>query len=64
MAYVDYIHCSECDCKLIYDGYGSIRENLQERYDIPEEKFNQPLICPECLKKIIESNCTRTKNEG
>jgi len=49
MAYRDYIHCSECDCKLIYDGYDSIRETLEEKYNTTS------LICPDCLRVKTET---------
>ncbi len=55
MAYADYIHCETCDCKLVYDGYGNARDDLQATYGIPEEKYSQPLICPACLKKERET---------
>lgn len=48
MAYGDYIHCADCDCKLIYDGYRNIREGLDDEYDEWE------LLCPGCLKKLRE----------
>ena len=52
MSYRDYIHCTECDCKLIYDGHDSIRDHLCETYDITEENWSKPLICPTCLNKL------------
>lgn len=54
MAYADYIHCVECDTKLIYDGHRNIRDSLQEHYNIPEDNYTQCLICPSCLKKKLE----------
>jgi copper chaperone CopZ len=42
----------ECDCKLIYDGYDNIRDHLSETYNIPEENWTKPLICPNCLNKL------------
>lgn len=48
MAYGDYIHCKDCDCKLVYDGYHSIREALQSNFNIPNEAYTQALVCPDC----------------
>ena len=48
MASRDYILCKYCKCKLVYDGYDSIREGLEQTYGT-----NQ-LVCPDCLKKLEE----------
>lgn len=52
MAYRDYLHCEKCDCKLIYDGYDNIRDDLQQKFNLPEDKWTSPLICPNCLNQL------------
>lgn len=49
MAYRDYIHCAKCDCKLIYDGYDTVRERLEELWGDPKaSEYTVPLLCPDC----------------
>lgn len=52
MAYRDYVHCEKCDCKLIYDGYDNIRDDLQQKFNLPDDKWTTPLMCPNCLKQL------------
>lgn len=52
MAYRDYVHCEKCDCKLIYDGYDNIRDDLQSKFNLPEDKWIRPLMCPNCLNQL------------
>lgn len=58
MAYGDYIHCMECDAKLIYDGWRDQRSNLEDTYG-PEAG----LVCPECLEKYYVRVGAATDNE-
>ena len=47
MSFRDYIHCQECDCKLIYDGEDSIRNAFESLWG-----DKQPtLLCLECSAK-------------
>jgi len=48
MSYRDYIHCSTCDCKLIYDGSDTVRDNFVDQYG---EDYK--ILCPDCLKKLL-----------
>lgn len=49
MAYVDYIHCAVCDCKLIYDGSGGISDQLEYRWGYPDaDEHTVKAICPDC----------------
>ena len=43
MAYLDYILCGRCHQKLIYDGDGTSRDWLLERFG------EDSLICPNCF---------------
>ena len=53
MALRDYICCSECECKIIYDGYDSGRERLELTWGNPEEgNWTVELLCPDCLKQL------------
>ena len=53
MAYGDYLPCSECDCKLIYDGDRNLRDWLEERYGDPSASdYTVNMVCPDCLNKI------------
>ena len=53
MAYRDYIHCADCDCKLIYDGNDNAREWLEECYgDTSAGIWTAEIVCPDCLKKL------------
>lgn len=53
MAYRDYIHCADCDCKLIYDGGDNAREWLEECYGDPSAgTWTAEIVCPDCLKKL------------
>ena len=52
MAYHDYLHCEKCDCKLIYDVYDNIRDDLQQKFNLPDDKWTNPLMCPNCLKQL------------
>jgi len=45
MAYIDYLHCSKCEGKLIYDGLDAVSNELEDRFGTDE------LICPDCYKK-------------
>lgn len=53
MAYGDYIHCAQCaetngrGHKLIYDGYYSAREILEERFGEDYE-----ILCPMCIASL------------
>lgn len=49
MAYADYIHCSSCDCKLIYDGYDDTHEDFVASYGT-----DYKILCPDCIKKAKE----------
>lgn len=42
MALRDYILCSQCECKLVYDGAHDQRDWLEERFN------TRSLICPTC----------------
>lgn len=45
MAYRDYIHCTICDCKFIYDGNDDIRNQWGED--------KRPIIiCGDCASKV------------
>ena len=46
MAYRDYLHCSVCDCKLIYDGDDNARESFGIQFG---EGATPILICPNCI---------------
>lgn len=48
MSYRDYIHCSTCDYKLIYDGSDTVRDNFVDQYG---EDYK--ILCPDCLKKLL-----------
>lgn len=53
MAYRDYIHCEDCDCKLVYDGDDKIREGLERTYgNVDDSRWTVKLACPECLMKL------------
>ena len=43
MAYLDYILCGKCHQKLVYDGDGTSRDWLLERFG------EDSLICPSCF---------------
>jgi hypothetical protein len=50
MAYRDYLHCKNCDCKLLYDGHQSLRESLEETFGNPAAPEYTPLLlCPDCI---------------
>jgi hypothetical protein len=57
MAYRDYIHCADCDVKLIYDGEDSIRDILEIRYG-----SDYKLLCPVCIDARAEQATDRTKS--
>lgn len=61
MSYSDYIHCIDCDIKLIYDGDAIIRDSLQKHFNISKNNYTQCLICPFCLKKKLEIIDSLTK---
>lgn len=48
MAISDYILCSICQSKLVYDGDKSNRKWLTERFGTDD------LYCPKCVYEIIE----------
>ena len=50
MAYADYIHCESCDCKLIYDGEGAVRDEIEARFGDKKIQF----LCPDCREKQPE----------
>lgn len=52
MAYHDYLHCEKCDCKLIYDVYDNIRDDLQQKFNLPDDKWTNPLMCPKCMQEL------------
>lgn len=45
MALGDYILCSKCECKLLYDGDRSGRDWWEERFGEPPQ-----IECPDCQK--------------
>lgn len=63
MAYGDYIHCAQCaetnglGHKLIYDGYHSTREILEERFGEDYE-----ILCPMCIASL-RSRITELERE-
>ena len=53
MAFGDYLPCSDCGCKLIYDGDRNIRDALEERYGDPTAAiYTVDMVCPSCLKEL------------
>ena len=46
MALGDYILCSKCECKLVYDGRRDGRDWLEERFQ------TRSLMCPDCLAAL------------
>lgn len=57
MAYVDYIHCADCDCKLIYDGCQTISDRLESRWgDMDAPDYTVKLYCPDCQKQYFDEN--------
>ena len=63
MAYIDYIHCSECDCKLLYDGDDNGCERLRLYWGKGHEAdqdwaMKHALLCPECIAKL-RAECER-----
>ena len=55
MAVSDYILCSICECKIVYDGKRKRREHLINLYG------TEDLTCPSCvddlLRQIERKNC-------
>ena len=49
MAYADYILCERCDCKLIYDGEGTVRDEIEARFGERKIEF----LCPDCRDKQL-----------
>ena len=56
MAGRDYILCADCGCKLIYDGYDSVRDRLEMIWgDEGADHWTVDMICPECVGKLKAS---------
>lgn len=54
MDYRDYLHCEKCDCKLIYvyDGCDEVRDYIQETFNLPDDNWTSPLMCPKCMQEL------------
>ena len=53
MALRDYICCSECECKIVYDGCGYARDRLEHVWgDTQANHWTVDLLCPDCLKTL------------
>ena len=49
MALRDYITCSECESKLICDGYDSIRDELERQFgDEDADEWTITVLCTKC----------------
>lgn len=49
MALCDYFCCSQCDSKVIYDGYGYTQDALVNWFNIPDEDgWKIELVCHNC----------------
>lgn len=46
MSFRDYICCSACGSKVVYDGDDNGREGLESRYSTRE------VTCPDCVSKL------------
>ena len=46
MALGDYILCSKCECKVVYDGDRAQRDWLEDRFK------TRSLRCPDCLAEL------------
>lgn len=51
MALSDYVLCSCCECKYVYDGYDHITDSLDDKYG--ENQWEA--YCPKCLKDLKAS---------
>ena len=54
MAGADYLKCTECHCKIVYDGSWNGRERIEEIWGEDCE-----ILCPDCIKKLKESKETK-----
>jgi hypothetical protein len=53
MAGRDYILCSKCGVKLLYDGNQHHRESLEVRWGNPDFNiWTVKLLCPDCIKEL------------
>lgn len=63
MASRDYILCGGCGIKIIYDGYASGRDTLEEIWGDPKaQAWTVQLLCPDCIK-ALQSSLTQRQQE-
>ena len=51
MARRDYICCSRCGCKVIYDGEDTIRDQIDALW--PGKRLY--ILCPDCLERFSDA---------
>ena len=55
MAGRDYILCSKCGTKILYDGDRRLHNSLEERWgDLSVHHWTVKLLCPDCIKALQE----------